>query len=353
MSNKKFRLGKHVKKHDRRNLQFSRYLPLSLPMPPKSVDRASRLPANIGMMANDQYGDCTIAAAAHMVQSWTTYAERGTLTIPDADIVSAYLSISPNDQGAYMLDALNLWYKTGVGPDRIEGFVEVAPADLIQAKLAIQYFGALYIGMGLPDENLYGPWTTPTGDKNPYNGHAVCLIGYNDETQMFKVCTWGEIWDMSYEWYKKYTDEAYAALNDISLIQASGKTPSGFEWNTLIRDIAHIGDPIADPVPIPAPEPLPVPTPIPDPEPTPEPDPVSPPEPLPTPDPVVPQPDQKGIRITGVSSAYWEVHMNDVVQEPRHSQEFEAAEHAVNLLLANPTANVVIKHSAKYTVTRE
>lgn len=339
MSNKKFRLGKHVKKHDRRNLQFSRYLPLTLPMPPPSVDRASRLPKNIGMMANDQYGDCTMAAAGHMVQSWTTYAERGTQTIPDADIVSAYLTISPNDQGAYMLDALNHWYKTGVGPDRIEGFVEVAPADLTQAKLAIQYFGALYIGMGLPDVNTFGPWTTPTGPMNPYNGHAVCLIGYDDSSQMFKVCTWGEVWDMSYEWYRKYVDEAYAALNDISLIQSSGLTPSGFNWDTLIHDIAHVGDPITEPVPVPTP--------------TPEPDPVSPPEPAPTPVPVDPQPDQKNIRITAVSSAYWEVHLNDVVQEPRHSQQFEAAEHAVNLLLADPTGKVVIKHSAKYTVTKE
>lgn len=347
MTNRKlnFRLGKHVKKHDRRNLQFARYLP-KLPMPPPAVDRASRLPLNIGMMANDQYGDCTIAAAGHMVQSWTTYAERGMQTIPDDEIVKAYLTISPKDEGAYMLDALNHWHKIGVGTDKIEAFVEVAPADLTQAKLAIQYFGAVYIGMALPDEATFGPWTTVTGPGNPYNGHAVCLIAYDDSREMFKVCTWGEIWDMSYAWYQKYADECYAALNDISLAQSSGLTPSGFKWNELLNDLNHIGDPVTDPVidPSPAPSPPPAPTP------TPDPDPVSPPQPLPEVDPVVPQPVPMDISITGVGSAYWYVYMDGALQS-QHISQFEAAQNAVNCLLNNPHANVSIVHNAKYTVT--
>jgi hypothetical protein len=346
MTNRKlnFRLGKHVKKHDRRNLQFARYLP-KLPMPPSAIDRASRL-HNIGMMANDRYGCCTIAAAGHMVQSWTTYAERGQQNIPDSEIISAYLTISPQDNGAYMLDALNHWRKTGVGTDKIEAFVEVAPADLNQAKLAIQYFGGVYIGMALPDENLYGPWTTPTGPGNPYNGHAVNLIGYDDSRQMFKVCTWGEIWDMSYAWYQKYADECYAALNDISLAQSSGLTPSGFKWDELLNDLNHIGDPITDPVI----DPSPAPTPPPAPTPTPEPDPVSPPEPVEPDNPVVPQPTPVDISITGVGSAYWKVYVNDVFMS-QHVSQFEAAQNAVNLILKNPAANVVILHNATYTVT--
>lgn len=341
MSNKNFRLGKHVKKHDRRNLQFARYLPVALPAPPPAVDRASRLPKSIGMMANDQYGDCTMAAAGHQVQSWSTYAERGTQTIPDSAIVAAYLAISPNDDGAYMLDALNYWNKTGVGPDKIEGFVEVAAADLTQAKLAIQYFGGIYVGMALPDVNTFGPWTTPTGPGNPSNGHAVCLIAYDDAKQMFKACTWGEVWDMSYAWYQKYVDEVYATLNDISVIQKSGLTPSGFSWDQLLNDIAHIGDPITDPVPTPPPAPTPTPTP--------EPDPVSPPEPVPTPDPVDPQPDPIHIQITGVDYAYWNVYANDAFVS-QHNQQFEAAETAVNLAIRNPKMNVAISHIASYRV---
>lgn len=257
---KHYMLGKKVKKQDRRNLQFARYLPMKLPNTLPGVDRASRLPAKIGMMANDRYGCCTMAAAGHMIQSWTTYAERGTQTLPDDEIVKAYLAISPNNDGAYMLDALNYWYKTGVGPDKIEAFVELAPGDLTQAKLAIQYFGGVYVGLALPASNMYGPWINPVGIGSAANGHCVNLVGYNDAKQRFKVCTWGEIWDMSYEWYQAYVEEAYATLNDISVIQASGLTPSGFKFDQLQEDLKNIKEPVSgDPIPEPVPPPVPKP----------------------------------------------------------------------------------------------
>ena len=247
-----FRLGKHPKKFDHRTLMLARYMP-TLPMPPVAVDHASKLPSNIGMMGNDRYGDCTVAAAGHMVQSWTTYAERGTMTIPDSQLISAYLSLSPNDEGAYMLDVLNMWRNSGIGGEKIEAFVEAGSADLIQAKLAIQYFGSLYIGVSLPDTNTFGPWDVPnpTWPGNPYNGHAICLVAYDDAKKMFKVCTWGEVWDMSYGWFQKYNDESYAVLDDISTIIATGKTPEGFDMTALQTDLAHLGDPVTPPEPIP------------------------------------------------------------------------------------------------------
>jgi hypothetical protein len=243
MSTMPRRLGKLPKKFDNRTLQIARYL-RRLPVPPPTIDHASRLPADLGMMANDRLGDCTIAAAAHCVQSWSVYAERGIQTLTDAQVIAAYTAISPNDNGATMLDALNYWRKTGVGPDKIEAFAEAPMGDIAYAKLVIQYFGSAYIGISLPDQNTFGPWTTVTGAPNPWNGHAVNLVAYDDARQMFKVCTWGEIWDMSYAWFQKYTDECYAPLNDLSLIQATGKSPEGFDWTALQYDLAHIGDPV-------------------------------------------------------------------------------------------------------------
>lgn len=250
------RLGKHPKKYDRRTLQFARYLP-KLPQPPVMIDRSSRLPSNIGMMGNDDYGDCTVAAAGHQIQSWSTYADRGTLTISDKEILAAYSIVSPNDQGAYLLDVLNLWRKTGVGGEKIEAFVELAMADVNQAKLAHQYFGGVYIGMSLPDTNTFGPWdvSSPTWRPNQGNGHAVVLLGYDDTKEMFKVATWGEVRDMSYDWFQKYCDEAYAVLDDLSL-NAAGVSPSGFNFTALQNDLSHLGDPVVTP---PNPEPQPEP----------------------------------------------------------------------------------------------
>jgi len=327
MGGKKMRLGKHPKKTDRRTLMMARYLH-KLPTPLVKVDHASKLPADIGMMGNDVYRDCTVAAAGHAVQSWSIYADNNIWTIADADIIAAYKTISPQDNGAYMLDVLNYWRKTSIGGDKIEAFVETGTADLTQAKLAIEYFGSHYIGMSLPDTNTFGPWVAidPTWSPNPNNGHAVVLIGYDDSRKMFKVATWGEVWDMSYGWFQKYTDESYAVLDDIELIKASGKSPEGFDWAALTYDLDHIGDPIVDPVPTPVP---PVP-------PVPGPTPVGPMGPL---------------AITTTTSINWVVSLNGVALKPTHTRIEEAVQHADALRWSNPKAKIEIKHSATYKVS--
>jgi hypothetical protein len=299
------RLGKHPKKHDARTLLFSRYLP-KLPTPPVAIDHASLLPANIGMMGNDVYGDCAVAAPGHMVQSWSVYAQNPIQTIPDTQILAAYNVLSPNDTGCYMLDVLNYWKKTGIGPDKLEAFIETSTADLTQAKLAIDYFGSLYIGMSLPDTNTFGPWDvpSPTWKANPYNGHAVCLIAYDDARQMFKVATWGEVWDMSYGWFSKYCDESYACLNDIELIKATGKSPEGFDWAALTDDLNHIGDPVTPPTPAPS--------------------------------------TQKPF-ITTVSGGNYHVFVNGVMNTNGHVYPWEAQQEAETLLAGDPTLVVTYK----------
>jgi hypothetical protein len=294
------------------------------------IDRAARLPKDIGEMGNDKYGDCTFAAAGHMIQSWSVYADYPIKTIPDKDILAGYFALSPNDQGCFMLDVLNYWRKNGVGDDKVEAFVETAVASLIQAKLAIEYFGSVYIGMSLPNTNTFGPWDVkaPTWPANPANGHAVCLIGYNDATNMFKVATWGEIWNMSYDWFKKYCDESYAVLNDLSL-NTLGVSPEGFNMAALQLDLNHIGDPIVDPVP-PAPPPPEPPTP-------------TPPTPTPTPTPV-----RSPIVITG--SERWVVAKDGVDQAPAHMSPLEAVQHADALRWQFPRSSLVINHRATYLV---
>ena len=169
----------------------------------------------------------------------------------------------------------------------------------------------------------------PTWPANPYNGHAVCLIGYDDATDMFKVATWGEVWDMSFDWFQKYCDESYAILNDLSL-NSSGRTAEGFDMAALQVDLQQIGAPVVDPVPVPVPVP---------------PAPPIPPTPVPpNPAPTAP------LSITARGGGYWVVCLDDVVQSPQHSQPFEAVEHADKARWANPGAKVEIKHAATYAV---
>lgn len=253
------RLGKKIPKLDYRTLRLSRYL-TTLPSPPPSIDHASKIAGPLGAMLNDQLGDCVVAAAGHMRQSWTAYSGAGQSRPTDVEIESAYFTVSGGrDIGLYPLDWLNYWRKTGLGGDRIEAFM-ATDTNLTQAKLAIQMFGSHFVGMALPDVNTFGPWTTVQGPPNPYQGHMVNLVAYDDARQMFKAITWGEMWDMSYRWFLAYVDESYAVLNDIMLIQSSGRSPEGFDWPTLEADLAAINNPSTpnDPVvvvPPPTPDP--------------------------------------------------------------------------------------------------
>jgi len=260
------RLGKRLPKLDHRTLRLSRYLPTLSP-PPAAIDHASKIAPPVGMMGNDSYGDCVVAAAAHMRQSWTAYSLAGQSRPTDPEIIAAYLTLSPRDEGLFPLDWLNYWRKTGLAGDKIEAYV-ATDVTLVQAKLAIQMFGSHFVGLALPDTNTFGPWDVPRPPwpANPWNGHMVNLVAYDDARAMFRAITWGEVIDMSYGWFLAYVDECYAVLNDIMLIQESGRSPEGFDWPRLETDLAAINDPTIpdDPVVIVPPAPIP-PEPNPDP----------------------------------------------------------------------------------------
>jgi hypothetical protein len=263
---KTYMLGRRPYRKDLRRLKLRHYLP-KLPAPPAAVDHFSKVPDPIGAMLNDQLGDCVVAAAGHFIQSATVYARRPEITIPDDEIKHIYLSLSPHDTGLNQIDFLHYWQHTGFEEDKIEAYVALDTGRLLEAKLAIQYFGGAYLGLSLPDVNTFGPWTDPTGVPNPYNGHMIVALAYDDAQGGFTVATWGERWFMSYEWYLKYCDEAYALLEDLSIDPSTGFSPEGFDWAALEGDLAHLGDDVTPPEPDPWPDPGPDPGPAPDPAP--------------------------------------------------------------------------------------
>ena len=250
------RLGKLPPKLDHRTLRLSRYLTDKLPAPPPKIDH-SQLVMNWRMLLNDQLRDCGPAGAAHQDMSWAAYAGRP-YDIADSQVKAWYYGITGGqDSGVYILDMANYWRKNPLGNDtRIEAFVSINP-NVTEAKLAIQLFGSAGIGLSLPDQGTFGPWDRVYGPPNPNNGHYVCLVGYDDARQMFTAITWGQAVDMSYSFFLRYCDEAYAFLNDLSLNPGSNVSPEGFDFATLQDDLNHLGDPVTPPDPPPPPSPSP------------------------------------------------------------------------------------------------
>ena len=70
--------------------------------------------------------------------------------------------------------------------------------------------------MSLPDTwdsefSAGKPWKNTTQPPNPYNGHYVFVVGY--DTTGVTCITWGRKQKMSWKFFEKYTDEAYAVID--------------------------------------------------------------------------------------------------------------------------------------------
>ena len=82
------RLGRLPSKNKPTQLRLAKYLtPRDLPEPPASMDLASAV-ASWPMYDNDDLGDCTCAAAGHMVEAWS--AAVGGIVVPTGAAVQGF-----------------------------------------------------------------------------------------------------------------------------------------------------------------------------------------------------------------------------------------------------------------------
>jgi len=246
-----FKLGKHRPKIDTRTLQFGKYLTTELTPPPATIDWTKPV-TTWPMMGNDKYGDCTCAAAGHMIEEWT--ANTGTIEIlTDETILTAYNHFARGnaDAGASMLDVLKYWRKTGIGGDKITAFAQLEPQNNLQLQDAVSIFGNCYIGLALPNfavppntDLLDIPWLVPAGGPtgnaapNPNNGHCVPAVAYDQ--RFIYVVTWGALKTMSWQFYNAYADEAFAVLSTDWINKQVGTAPSGFDLTTLRTDLTAV-----------------------------------------------------------------------------------------------------------------
>lgn len=245
------RLGRLPSKPDARTARMVDFVALStLPASPPARDWTNRLPADLGMMRNDQVGDCAYASAAHMVQVWSS--QRGqTVTIPDDDVVAAYSAGTgydprdpSTDKGASMLDVCKQWRTAGIGGHRIGAFVKVDPRDQEHVRAAVSLFGAVYVGCNLPlraqDQRgaLWEPLGTGGFDAaGSWGGHAVACAAYDHRGP--QLLTWGARQAATWDWWAAYVDEAYACLS-AEWVTGAAPAPSGVDVAGLQDYLARL-----------------------------------------------------------------------------------------------------------------
>jgi len=240
----KFQLGKLPVKTDPRTLMLARYVDRTkLPAPPASWDGTAHV-GDWPMYANDRLGDCTCAAAGHMIEAWTGTAKGQATELSEKSIVSAFEAVKQVDpvtgeEGAVELDVLNYWHKHGIGRHKIGAFAKVSVYAHPLLMSGASIFGGLYIGLSLP-KTAQGQevwdWThSLKGPAKPgsWGGHAVDVVRYDGNG--VTVVTWGALKEMTWAFWDRYCDEAYCIISSDFL--AGGKTPGGLDINALNADL--------------------------------------------------------------------------------------------------------------------
>ena len=251
---KKLKLGKSDARHDPRTLLMASYVSTGLPTPPASFDLTTKV-SSWGMMENDQIGDCTCAAAGHLLMEWTANAGKKMFTPTNKQIVAAYSAITgynpatgSNDNGAVEIDVLNFWRQSGIAGHKIGAYVALEPANHNHVMDSVFIFEGCYIGLQLPisaqsQVQNHQPWSVPPGGPNgdgkpgSWGGHAVPVVAY--DSRGVTVVTWGALQRMTWSFWETYCEEAYAIVSN-DYLNKKKQAPQGFNVAQLQGDLADL-----------------------------------------------------------------------------------------------------------------
>lgn len=248
------KLGKKAPVIDARTLRLAKYLDAAPVLPaPASVDWTKKVTAPWGVMLNDRLGDCTCAAAGHLVLAWMSNALDAGFAPSDGQVLSLYegsCGYNPDDpstdQGGVEIEVLKFWRKNGIGDSghKIAAFVSVNPKNFEEVQQAIALFGGIYIGVALPTSaqeqvgGLWAPTSSTPGDAGSWGGHAIPIVAYTPDD--LTAVTWGALQKLTWAWLEAYCDEAYAIVTH-DWIEANRKSPSGLNVTALELDLRHLG----------------------------------------------------------------------------------------------------------------
>ena len=241
-----YRFGKRPPKIDYRTLRFKDYLTEDIAPPPASVNTLSRVydalrisdPAALFPMdGNDTLGDCTIAALAHAVTTYSGLVGKKDILAKQA-VTKLYFHLTGGvDSGLNELDVLNYWQSNNVGGNKILAFASIDSKNHTHIQQAIEIFGGVYLGFQVQQNcvqefNSHQPWT-PGPLTN--DGHAVFAVAYDQAG--VTVLTWGNIQQATWSWWDECVDEAYAILPPEA--KDPGFAP-GFSVAQLQADLAAV-----------------------------------------------------------------------------------------------------------------
>lgn len=247
------KLGKAPARHDTRDLLFHDYRVATEEIPIAKIGYHHDIPEPIGMLGNDQWGDCVFAGAAHETMLWNATQAR-TVTFDDTAVLGDYGAVTgfdpsdpSSDQGTVVHEALDYRRHTGISDangarHKLGAYVSLEPGNWHELLEALEAFEAVGIGFEFPDYamdqfNAGKPWAYRPGG-NIEGGHYVPVVG-RPHVATISVVTWGRIQPMTRKFFSTYCDEAWGLLS-LEMLDATGLSVEGVDLARLQADIAAL-----------------------------------------------------------------------------------------------------------------
>ncbi len=223
------------------------------------------------MYLNDQDGDCVIAARYHAVGVWTGNDTPTCAVGTDAEVLATYRIWNPGNQdnGCVITQVLDYTKTHGISVGgvihKIDDYVSVDWTNKLLVQIAIEEFGALSLGINLPQGWLNAPegGTWDFTNTPIVGGHNVEAVDYDQNGAW--VSTWGGLRLITWRAMasRTWVEEADLPLSP-DWYGSDSLAPNGIAVAQLRADLAKLGggvipDPGPGPVP---PNPIP-PTPVP------------------------------------------------------------------------------------------
>ena len=234
-----YKLGKLQPKIDNRTLKMAMlFKDRAIPPTPEKFDvDADGLSTTIGnpMFGNDKWGDCVMAARAHMTRRFEYFEQRKRLPITDAEVLNEYwkeegstaggcltsLLHKKPDNGLVILNSLNAWRKGWTAANNkynIYAFSAINWLNHDEIYAAIAFLRGACIGVALPisaqKQDVWDVDNSTNGQPGSWGGHCVYLKAYDKTTGLITCVTWGDIKQMTQAFANRYLDEAYAVVDD-------------------------------------------------------------------------------------------------------------------------------------------
>lgn len=246
-----FKLGKKLARPEAFSLKFGDYVNAAQLPPVPSTFGHDALIQSWPMCANDQWGDCVWAGAAHETMLLTK--EAGNVAVfTDENVLSDYAAVTgfdpsnpSSDQGTDVQDAAKYRQATGIvdsvgNRHKIAAYLSLQPGNVTDLYLATYLFSCVGIGLQLPQSAMDQAEQNQTWDVTPspspiIGGHYVPLVGRDPEDLLHTV-SWGKLQLMTTAFLAAYCDEAWAYVSQENLVNQ--KSPEGFDYATLIADLA-------------------------------------------------------------------------------------------------------------------